>query len=63
MATKVASSVKHADKKQGRYRSLEDAIQQKQEVILKILAGVDLSRFISSDDSSINSGDEQGQST
>lgn len=51
------------EKKQGRYRSVEDAVQQKQAALLKILAGVDLSKFTGTDNSSINSSNGQGQPT
>ena len=49
------------EKRQGRYRSVEDAIQQKQAALLKILAGVDLSRFTGIDDNSINFANSQSQ--
>ena len=50
-------------KKSGRYRSVDDAIQQKQATLLKILAGADLTRFTGQTDSGNgNPGNGQGQS-
>lgn len=49
-------------KKSGRYRSVEDAVQQKQAALLKILAGADLTRFTDQiDGGNANPGNGQGQ--
>lgn len=48
-------------KKQGRYRAVDEAIQQKQAALVTILAGADLTRFTHADDA--NPGNGQGQFT
>ncbi len=48
-------------KKSGHYRSVDDAVQQKQAALLKILAGADLTRFTGQTDGNANPDNGQGQ--
>ena len=62
----VMKALKHSTrtkaKKSGRYRSVDDAVQQKQAALLTVLAGADLTRFTGQiDGGNINPGNGQGQ--